>query len=96
MEVGPTSRWATQEGHVDPEHGQQRKVAKNKTKQNKKVKEREEGEKEYILIEYMAIFTILFRKKIFFFEETWQRVHKKQLWTDLKDSLDTELNTEVN
>ena len=29
-EVGPTSRWATQEGHVDPEHGQRRKVAKNK------------------------------------------------------------------
>lgn len=60
-EVGPTSRWATQEGHVDPEHGQQRKVAKNKNKQ-KKVKEREEGEKEYILIEYKAIFTILCKK----------------------------------
>lgn len=45
--VGPTSRWATQEGHVDPVHGQRRKVAKNN-----KVKEREEGEKEYILIEY--------------------------------------------
>lgn len=43
-EVGPTSRWATQEGQVDPVHGQRRKVAKNK----KKVKEREEGEKEYI------------------------------------------------
>lgn len=38
-----------------------------KTKQNKKkVKEREEGEKEYILIEYKAIFTILFKKKFFF------------------------------
>lgn len=43
--------WATEEG------GQKQK--------QKKVKEREEGEKEYILIEYMAIFTILFKK--FFF-----------------------------
>lgn len=34
-EVGPTSRWATQEGHVDPVHGQRRKVAKNKSKKNK-------------------------------------------------------------
>lgn len=25
-EVGPTSGWATQEGHVDPVHGQRRKV----------------------------------------------------------------------
>lgn len=40
-EVGPTSRWATQEGHVDPVHGQRRKVAKNKSK--KKVKERGRG-----------------------------------------------------
>lgn len=39
-EVGPTSRWATQEGHVDPVHGQRRKVAKNK---NKKVKEKGRG-----------------------------------------------------
>ena len=39
-EVGPT-----QEGQVDPVHGQRRKVA-----ENNKVKEREEGEKEYILI----------------------------------------------
>lgn len=32
-EVGPTSRWATQEGHVDPVHGQRRTVAKkNKIK----------------------------------------------------------------
>lgn len=30
-EVGPTSRWATQEGHVDPVHGQ-RKVAKSENK----------------------------------------------------------------
>lgn len=63
--------WATEEG------GQKQ----NKTK--KKVKEREEGEKEYILIEYKAIFTILFKKNVFF-EETWQRV-------DRLDSLDTEL-----
>lgn len=47
--------WATEEG------GQKQ----NKTK--KKVKEREEGEKEYILIEYKAIFTILFKKKFLFF-----------------------------
>lgn len=40
-EVGPTSRWATQEGHVDPVHGQRRKVAKNK--KNKKVKEKGRG-----------------------------------------------------
>lgn len=39
-EVGPTSRWATQEGHVDPVHGQRRKVAKNKSK---KVKEKGRG-----------------------------------------------------
>lgn len=44
-EVGPTSRWATQEGHVDPVHGQRRKVAKNKTKSKRR---REKGEKEYI------------------------------------------------
>lgn len=39
-EVGPASRWATQEGHVDPVHGQRRKVAKNKSK---KVKEKGRG-----------------------------------------------------
>lgn len=37
-EVGPTSRWATQEGHVDPVHGQRRKVAKNQSKKNKEIK----------------------------------------------------------
>lgn len=64
-EVGPTSRWATQEGHVDPVHGQRRKVAKkNKQKIKKKVKEREEGEKEYILIEYKAKLITLLSKKI--------------------------------
>lgn len=46
-EVGPTSRWATQEGHVDPVHGQRRKVAKSKDKKINK-RRREEGEKEYI------------------------------------------------
>lgn len=45
-EVGPTSRWATQEGHVDPVRGQRRKVAKSKNKKSKR--RREEGEKEYI------------------------------------------------
>lgn len=48
--------WATEEG------GQ-----KQKNKKTKKVKEREEGEKEYILIEYKAIFTILFKNFFFFF-----------------------------
>lgn len=41
-EVGPTSRWATQEGHVDPVHGQRRKVAKSK-KKKKQVKEKGRG-----------------------------------------------------
>lgn len=62
--------------------GNRGKWPKTKKTNKKKVKEREKGEKEYILIEYKAIFTILFKK--FFFEESWQRVHKKQLWTDLK------------
>lgn len=49
-EVGPTSRWATQEGHVDPVHGQRRKVAKNKSK---KVKgEGKRGRRNTFLIEY--------------------------------------------
>lgn len=38
-EVGPTSRWATQEGHVDPVHGQRRKVAENKSQKKKNNKE---------------------------------------------------------
>lgn len=53
-EVGPTSRWATQEGHVDPVHGQRRKVAKNKSK---KVKgEGKRGRRNTFLIEYTLYF----------------------------------------
>lgn len=53
-EVGPTSRWATQEGHVDPVHGQRRKVAKNKSKKSKG--EGKRGRRNTILIEHMLNF----------------------------------------
>lgn len=53
-EVGPTSRWATQEGHVDPVHGQRRKVAKNKSKKSKG--EGKRGRRNTFLIEYTLNF----------------------------------------
>lgn len=64
--VGPASRWATQEGHVDPEHGQRRKVAKSKNNNIKKVKERgRRGRRNTVLIEYkLHVVPIVKREKL--------------------------------
>lgn len=70
-EVGPTSRWATQEGHVDPVHGQRRKVAKNKSKKSKG--EGKRGRRNTFLIEY----TLNFDPKVIWEKLWWVKKNRK-------------------